>query len=247
MKRFAALAAIPFFAAFLCAQQTRTTTETRTTTTGNTWNGVLVDAGCRTTHTEHRETTNNPNQSTSKSETSQVVDCPVTTTTTSYGLLTPEGQYIRFDQPSNTRVTEIVRSHSWNSGQPINVRVIGQPNGDVVTVESVAPVTMEGESARVVPQTTVETETMLDATYDGDDGKLIIGPDRITWQNLSHTNRSHSWNYSQIKELKREKSDNAVKIEGYSGGDYKFKIRGPFMNDTVYNMIAERIVAARPR
>jgi hypothetical protein len=119
-------------------------------------------------------------------------------------------------------------------------------------VESITPIATEGEASRVLMTepsgtTVVETETMFDADCDGDHGKLIIGPDRITWQDLSHTNRSRTWSYSDVKELKRDNGDNAVKIEPYNSGDHKFKIRGPFMNDTVYNMIAERIVAARPR
>ena len=94
--------------------------------------------------------------------------------------------------------------------------------------------------------TLVETETMFDASYNDDDGRLIIGPDRISWQDLSHTNRSRSWSYGEIKELKRESGDNAIKIEAYHGGEHKFKVRGPFMKDEVYNMIADRIIAARP-
>ncbi len=87
---------------------------------------------------------------------------------------------------------------------------------------------------------------MLDATYNGDNGKLIVGPDSVSWQDLAHADRSRTWSYAQIKELKRDKDDNAVKISPYSGEEHKFKIRGPFLNDTVYNMIAERIIAARP-
>jgi hypothetical protein len=52
--------------------------------------------------------------------------------------------------------------------------------------------------------------------------------------------------YAQIKELKRDKDDDSVKISPYSGDEHKFKIRGPILNDTVYNIIAERIIAARP-
>lgn len=127
----------------------------------------------------------------------------------------------------------------------MNVRVMGNANGDVLMVESISPAAMEGESSRVIG-TTMERETMFDARYNGDDGKLIMGQDRVTWQDLSHTDRSRTWNYGDIKELKRDKNDNAVKIEGYHGGEHKFKIRGQFMNDEVYNMIAERIIAARP-
>ena len=250
MRRIAAWAVIPIFGAFLSAQDR---TETRTTTTKTTWNGTLVDAGCQTTHTEHKESKINPDQSVStRTEHTEVVDCPVTTTTTSFGLLTSDGKYIRFDDPSNTKIIEVVKGNQeWSSDladrKPIRVRVIGAPNGDVAVVESMQPVTTIGEASRVVGSAaSSDTETMLDATYDGDNGKLIISPDRISWQDLAHADRSRTWSYSQVKELKRDKGDNAVKIQPYNGGEHKFKIQGPLMNDTVYDMIAERIIAARP-
>ena len=140
MKKFLAVAVVPIFASFLCAQ---TTTRTETTTT-KTWNGTLVDEGCRTTHTEKTETKSNADQSTTttKTETTRQVDCPVTTTTTTFSLLTPEGKYVRFDEPSNTKIVEIVKSNKkWskliNEHQPVRVRVVGAPNGDVIVLESI--------------------------------------------------------------------------------------------------------------
>jgi len=70
------------------------------------------------------------------------VDCPVTQTTSSFGMVTPDGRYIRFDQGSNTRITEIVKTNkSWSKHledrTPINVRVVGSRNGDVVVIESI--------------------------------------------------------------------------------------------------------------
>lgn len=139
MHKFAALAMVPLFAGFLCAQQTETHTTTTKTTT---WNGTLVDAGCRTTHTEHRETNTNPDQTTTKTERSDVTDCPVTSSTTSFGLLTSDGQFVRFDEPSNTKVVQMVKTNrTWsrdlNEHKPITVRVVGSPSGDVVVVESI--------------------------------------------------------------------------------------------------------------
>src|SRR6266496_4828418 len=101
MKKLAAVAAIPLFVGYLCAQQPQTTkTETTTTTT---WNGTLIDEGCRTTHT--KETTENE---VSKTEVNRyVTECPVTTTTTTFSLLTPEGKFVRFDDESNARVIEM--------------------------------------------------------------------------------------------------------------------------------------------
>src|SRR5258708_40220809 len=112
MKKFAAIAVIPLFAGFLFAQN-----QTRTETTTTTWNGTLVDAACQNTHTEHHasSTQTNPDQSvTTKSESSrsETVNCPVTTTTTTFGLLTPVVRYIRFDEPSNARVIEIVKTNT---------------------------------------------------------------------------------------------------------------------------------------
>ena len=147
MKKFAALAVMPLFAGFLIAQDTRTT-ETRTTTTKSTWNGTLIDAGCRTTHTEHKESSSSTNPEdktvTTKTETrhSESTDCPVTTTTTSFGLLTSDGRFVRFDDSSNTRIVEMVKTNkNWsrdiNDRAPIRVRVVGTPNGDVVVMESI--------------------------------------------------------------------------------------------------------------
>jgi hypothetical protein len=65
----------------------------------------------------------------------------VTTTTTTFGLLTPEGRYVRFDEPSNTKIVEVVKGNKrWvkymTDKEPIRVHVVGRPHGDVVVFES---------------------------------------------------------------------------------------------------------------
>jgi hypothetical protein len=140
MKKFAALSVIPLFAGFLCAQDP---TETTTTTKTTTYNGTLIDAGCRTTHTVHKESHTNPDSSiTTKTERSTTTDCPATMTTSSFGLLTSDGKFVRFDDPSNTKIVEIVKTNkTWskelNDRAPIKVRVVGTPHGDVVVMESI--------------------------------------------------------------------------------------------------------------
>lgn len=139
MKKLA-IVIIPLFAGYLCAQ-----TETHSSTTTTTYNGTLVDASCQSTlHTEHHEstTTTPTGQTTTTRESSQTTECPVTSTTTTFGLMTPEGQYIRFDNPSNTKVIEVIKTNrGWTRDitdrQPIRVTVIGQPNGDMVVVRSI--------------------------------------------------------------------------------------------------------------
>jgi len=143
MKKFATVAVIPLFAGFLWAQVTKT----ETTTTKTTYNGTLMDANCVTKHTEHKETTSkstpDETSTTTRTETSnEVTDCPVTTTTTTFALQTPGGQYVRFDDPSNTKIVEVVKSNkTWTRSvsdrKPLKVRVVGTPNGDVVVMESI--------------------------------------------------------------------------------------------------------------
>ena len=134
MRKIASLAVIPLCAGFLWAQDTKT----ETTTTKTTYNGNLMDAGCLT-----KQTTTDENSTTTKTQTtSEVVDCPVTTTTTTFALRTPDGKYVRFDDPSNTRLVEVVKgnkvwSRSINDHKPLRVRVVGTPNGDVVVMESI--------------------------------------------------------------------------------------------------------------
>ena len=147
MKKFAAAAIIPLCAGFLFAQDQSADRTSTTTTTKTTWNGTLVDAACRTTHTEHKSTsTSTPDPNTTKTETTttntQSVDCPATTTTTTFGLVTADGKYVRFDEPSNTRVIQVVKGHKgWkkfmDDKKPFKVNVVGSRNGDIVVVETI--------------------------------------------------------------------------------------------------------------
>jgi len=144
--KLTAIAAIALFAGCLSAQTDQSTkTETTTTTTTGTninLNGTLVDTGCYTTQT-HKKETNSSGTSTTTTETTRVVsDCPATTTSTSFGVLTPEGRFVRFDDAGNTRVVEMLKSNKdWRNymeaHKPVSVRVVGTPNGEVVVVKEI--------------------------------------------------------------------------------------------------------------
>jgi hypothetical protein len=138
-------AVIALFAGSLSAQtdpSTQTETTTTTTSTVN-LNGTLVDQGCYSTRTQTKATTNSGENSTTTTETTRIVtECPVTTSTTSFGLLTPEGRVVRFDDAGNTRVIEMVKSNKdWNNyitgHKPVKVRVVGTANGDIVVVKEI--------------------------------------------------------------------------------------------------------------
>jgi hypothetical protein len=135
MVKLTAFALIPAFAGFLCAQ-----TETRTTTT-TTYMGTLLDAGCVATHTETKETTTDE-RSTTTTTTTKNVQCPVTTETTAFELVTSEGKHVRFDPESNTKIISVVKGNKeWtktiHERGPLQVRVVGTPRGDVVVLDSI--------------------------------------------------------------------------------------------------------------
>jgi hypothetical protein len=66
----------------------------------------------------------------------------VTATSTSFGIMTADGKYIPFDQASNTKVIEVMKSNKdWSknaeSKQPVKVTVVGNQRGDVIVLESI--------------------------------------------------------------------------------------------------------------
>jgi hypothetical protein len=216
-----------------------------------------VDAACQNTRIERKESSRatNPDRSVTRSETIQTetVDCPVTATTTAFGLITSDGRFLRFDSPSNTRVIQIVQSDQGLSRHleeriPLSVSVIGTADGDVAVVESLSPqggssVITREETYRVVEGGTADA--IFDVHHNGDHGKLVVTAKGVNFEDLSDADHSQAWSYAQIKELERE-DGNKIKIEPHSGDSFEFRVeRG--MSDTVYRTIADRIVAARGR
>src|SRR5579863_3450353 len=136
--KLATVALVSLFAGYLCAQteaqtaQTTTQTETKTTTSTVNMEGTLVDQGCVISHSQHKESDSNDTSSRTTETNKVVMECPVTTTTTSFGMLTPEGQVVRFDDAGNTRVIEMVKSNKdWKNyiegRKPVRVHVVGTP------------------------------------------------------------------------------------------------------------------------
>jgi hypothetical protein len=149
------LATVTMLAAFVgcLGAQTSSQSETKTTTTTTTvqadngqvnMEGTLVDQGCYTTHSHSRETTSDPNSTTTTTTTKDSSDCPVTTSTKTFGLLTPDGKMVRFDDAGNGRVVEMMKSdrdfsNDMNAHRPVKVRVVATPNGDVMVIKDIKP------------------------------------------------------------------------------------------------------------
>jgi hypothetical protein len=100
--------------------------------------------------------------------------------------------------------------------------------------------TVERSRTEVEPVTAMQ----FNVRHDDDEGRLVVGQDGIEWHDLKNTRKSHIWNYAEIKEFKRDKNESQLKLKPYNGDEFAFKVEGRWMTDDVYNMIADRIVAA---
>jgi hypothetical protein len=145
--KFASIAVLSVFIGCLGAQTSKTETTTTTTTMNNNGNpvnldGTLVDQGCYTTHSREKQTNSDQNSTTTTVTTKETTECPVTTSTTSFGLMTPDGHVVRLDDSGNRRVVEMMKSdrgfgEDVNGHRPVRVHVVAMPNGDVMVVKDI--------------------------------------------------------------------------------------------------------------
>jgi hypothetical protein len=140
--KFATFAAAILFAGCLGAQTTESSQTTTTTTTSVNYTGTLVDQSCYTSHTKRTESSSDGATTTTTETKSYSNNCPATASTTSFGLVTPEGKFVRFDDAGNTRVVEMMKTNKdWRSDvderKPVHVRIVGSPNGDYFVVREI--------------------------------------------------------------------------------------------------------------
>lgn len=94
---------------------TTTTTTERTTTQGQTFTGTLYDEDCRA---------KDPDAS-----------CPPSPTTTSFGLMTPDGKFYKLDQESNMKVQSALKSRTSTDEGKVTIQ--GTLEGDTLKIESI--------------------------------------------------------------------------------------------------------------
>jgi hypothetical protein len=141
--KLATIALISCFAGYLGAQTNPATTSTPTSQEQGlqgdvNLSGSLIDQGCYTTQHKTSDDKSNTTTEITRIET----QCPVSESTTSFGVLTADGKFVRFDPAGNTRVMEMVKSNKdWQdfmSGhKPVKVHVIGTANGDMLVLKEI--------------------------------------------------------------------------------------------------------------
>ncbi len=83
----------------------------------------------------------------------------------------------------------------------------------------------------------------FDARHGDDNGRLVVGPAGLEWVDVSNQSKSRRWDYSQIKGVDRDDSDQIV-IKPFNGDSFKLKT-SPAVRDSVYNAVANHLAAMR--
>jgi len=148
---------------------------------------------------------------------------------------------------------EVARPYSSPFGENQSTLVLLMPDepsaGRVIAWMGVPVPGYSGEAARSTPQEIPRStdrnvnEVSFDVRNGDQHGKLIFHRDDLSFESLTDAKHSRRWEYSDIRELNRK--GNEIKIEPYHGDKYEFQFRDPAMRDTVYNMLSDRVVAAR--
>jgi hypothetical protein len=77
-------------------------------------------------------------------------------------------------------------------------------------------------------------------------GRLLIGPDQVSFESIDEVSHSRRWNYSAIKET-RLSNPYELQLTPFSGGSYKLYLDGSGMDPTAYKNLVDRVVGARTR
>jgi len=62
----------------------------------------------------------------------------------------------------------------------------------------------------------------------------------VEFESVNHPDKSRSWTYRQIKEIKRDKNENKIAIYQFHGDKYEFKVTGGEMAEGLYNILSIR-------
>jgi hypothetical protein len=132
------------------------------------------------------------------------------------------------------------------SGSTLVLR-LADPNGAgaVSSWAGMSPA-MVGSANRVAVGQPSAAGYEFNVRHNDEDGRLVVEASDLHFESFKHREHSRTWAYAEIKEFKRD--GNEIKIEPYRGDSFKFQIEGGRpMTEEIYNLIGDRIVAARRR
>lgn len=80
--------------------------------------------------------------------------------------------------------------------------------------------------------------------FGGCDGRLIVGPDQVSYESVSSVSHSRRWEYQAIKETKLSNPYD-LELKPFTGATYGFHFEGTGMEPAAYRDLVDRITSAR--
>jgi hypothetical protein len=94
------------------------------------------------------------------------------------------------------------------------------------------------------PPVTMSFEVKHNHRIGSDTGRLLVTPNQINYESVSNLNNSRQWNFSDIKEVKRD-GPYKLKIVPFSGDTYDFELMGQGITSDQYHMLVDDVTRAR--
>ena len=140
-------------------------------------------------------------------------------------------------------LVEMARPETDASGTVSNVRitVVDQKNQAALTQWFAMP----QERSRTV--TTYTSDVQHDHLGKGEcNGKLIADDQSLRFESVTEASHSRSWNYNDLQTFDKEKDHSLLKVVGKNGDKYNFKTVNGKTAGGLYDLVSQKIVAARP-
>lgn len=88
-----------------------------------------------------------------------------------------------------------------------------------------------------------DTNLIFDVRNGDQTGKLMLKENDLAFESLTDARHSRNWPYADIRELSRGGKE--LRVRPFRGDRYAFQFKDKKLRDRLYDMISQRIVAAR--
>jgi hypothetical protein len=153
------------------------------------------------------------------------------------------GQIANYTSENGAVVVSLARPVADQAGTTSNLRItVADTNNSAAITRWMS---MPVERSRTV--TTYSADVKHDHKGEGHcTGKLLADDNTLRFESVSEAAHSRTWNYNNISSFKTEKDHALLKVVPNAGEEYHFNIVNGATAGALYNLVSDKIVAARP-
>lgn len=86
-------------------------------------------------------------------------------------------------------------------------------------------------------------DLVFDVRNGDQEGKLLLKETELAFESLTDARHSRAWKYEEIRELSRRKKE--MRVRPFKGSRYDFQFKDSKLRDRIYDLISQRVLAAR--